>query len=98
MNNLACLLATASDPALRDGTQAVALAEQACKATGYANAVMLTTLAAAYAETGRYEEAVATGQKACDVAASNGEQPLFERNRQLLEFYRKRQPYHQAAP
>ena len=98
MNNLACLLATASDPALRNGTQAVALAEQACKATGYANAVMLTTLAAAYAETGRFEEAVATAEQACELAARNGEQPLLKRNRQLLEFYRQRQPYHQSPP
>lgn len=98
LNNLACLLATTPDPALRDGAEAVKLAERACALTAYRNTVMVTTLAAAYAEAGRFEEAIATAQKACALAARNGETVLLARNRQLLEFYRRHEPYHQPAP
>jgi cytochrome c-type biogenesis protein CcmH/NrfG len=98
MNNLACLLAIAAEPEHRDGAEAVRLAEQACVKTKYENAVILTTLAAAYAESGRFDEAISTGEKACTLAAQNGDQRLLERNRELLEFYRRREPYHQRAP
>ncbi len=98
LNNLACLLATAPDAALRNGREAVQLAEKACALTDSRNTVMLATLAAAYAEAGRFPEAIATAEKACALAAEKGEQQLLERNRQLLEFYRRNQPYHQPAP
>jgi hypothetical protein len=69
------------------------MAERACELTQYRQTVTIGTLAAAYAEAGRFEEAVATGQKACELAVKNGEQALLERNQQLLELYRRDQPY-----
>jgi tetratricopeptide (TPR) repeat protein len=98
LNNLACLLATAPDPALRDGPRAVELAEKACALGGNPNAVLLSTLAAAYAEVGRFDEAVATAERACTLARQAGEQQILERTSQLLEFYRRKQPYHQLPP
>ncbi len=98
LNNLACLLATAKEPELRNGAEAVALAERACALTEYRETVLVSTLAAAYAEAGRFEEAVTTGEKACALARQRGEAKMLERNQQLLEFYRRRQPYHQGAP
>ncbi|HWH68228.1 MAG TPA: fused MFS/spermidine synthase, partial [Candidatus Sulfotelmatobacter sp.] len=97
LNNLACLLATAPDPALRDGAEAVRLAEQACAATENRNTVMLTTLAAAYAEAGRFEDAVATAEKACALATEKSEQKLLDRNRELLQLYRRKEAYHQVG-
>lgn len=62
---LAWLLATAADERLRDGVTAVALAERAVAAAGDApDADRLDTLAAAYAEVGRFPDAVATARRA----------------------------------
>ncbi len=70
-NNLAWLLATDPDPALRDGARAVSLSERACQLTGGTNIWLLSTLAAAYAEAGRFEEAVNVQQKVCGLAANH---------------------------
>jgi tetratricopeptide (TPR) repeat protein len=56
-NNLAWMLATSADDQLRDGDRAVALARQACEATGWEYSFCLGTLAAALAETGAFDEA-----------------------------------------
>jgi hypothetical protein len=94
LNNLACLLATAGDPSLRDGSEAVRLAERACGLTGYQNTSVLSTLAAAYAEIGRFDEAIATAEKASALASVRGETSLLEGNRRMLELYRRKQAYH----
>src|SRR5205823_3912626 len=56
LTNLAYLLATSEDAQLRNGARAVTLSEQADELTGSKNPVVLATLAAAYAEEGRYPE------------------------------------------
>jgi len=93
-NNLAWLLATCPDPRFRNGADAVRLAERACEVTHYQKTIYLGTLAAAYAETGRFDEAVATVQRAIALAEASGEQNLLQRNRELLELYRARRAYH----
>jgi len=55
LNNLAWLLATSADDSLRNGAEAVRAAERACRITGYKEVVPLGTLAAAYAEAGRFQ-------------------------------------------
>ena len=60
---LAELLATSPQAELRDGAQAVEHAERVCKLTMYANWQCLAVLAAAYAEAGKYSEAIATAEK-----------------------------------
>ena len=65
-NNLAWLLATLPDPALRNGSEAVGLAEHANQLVSYQQPALLGTLAAAYAEAGRFSEAVVTAEKARD--------------------------------
>jgi hypothetical protein len=54
------------------------------------------TLAAAYAEAGRFDDAIAAAQKACALASKNGTQGLLKRNQQLLELYRAHKPYHET--
>jgi hypothetical protein len=98
LNNLACLLATAADPSLRDGPEAVRLAEKACTLTGYRNASTISTLAAAYAEVGRFDEAIAMSEKACVLAAEQGEPELLAGNHKMIECFQKRLPFHQASP
>jgi tetratricopeptide (TPR) repeat protein len=67
-NNLAWLLATTSDPALRNGTRAVALAVQANESGGGGNPVILHTLAVAYAAQGSYGQAATTARRALQLA------------------------------
>ena len=62
LDGLAWILSTHPNPEFRDGSEAVKMAEQACVLTGRTNVVMLKTLSAAYAETGRFPEAIATLQ------------------------------------
>jgi tetratricopeptide (TPR) repeat protein len=95
LNNLAWLLATSSDDKLRDGTEAVRLAERACQLTQFKEAGQLGTLAGAYAEAGRFAEAVATAEKARDVATAAGNTRFAEINQQLLALYRAGRPYHE---
>jgi Flp pilus assembly protein TadD len=98
MNNLAWILATGADDALRDGAEAVRLAERACELTHYDESLFIGTLAAAYAEAGRFPEAVTTAEKAEQLATSAGLTAVAAKNRQLLELYRAGKPYHEPAP
>jgi protein O-mannosyl-transferase len=95
LNNLAWLLATDPDPANRDGPAAVQLAEQARALTGRREARVMGTLAAAYAEVGRFLEAVDAAQQACSLAAAAGNQALADTNRELLKVYMSNRPFHE---
>jgi tetratricopeptide (TPR) repeat protein len=97
LNNLAWLLATCPDAHIRDGVQAVKYAGRACELTHYGVSPLVDTLAAAYAEAGRYDEAIAAAQKACALATAAGEEDLLDRNQKRLVLYRAHQPYHEAA-
>jgi protein O-mannosyl-transferase len=93
LNNLAWLLATQPRAELRDGPHAVTLAQRACQLTGSTNLWMLSTLAAAYAEAGRFPEAVNTQQKVCELAAAQGQ--AGDRFQRRLELYRSQKPCHE---
>jgi tetratricopeptide (TPR) repeat protein len=97
LNNLAWQLATCPDSKVRDGTRAVRLAQRACELTHYRKTIMVGTLAAAYAEAGRFDEAIATAQRACDLASESGKQELLKKNQDMLALYRAHQPYHEAT-
>jgi hypothetical protein len=95
-NNHAWALATSPESAQRNGALAVKFAEDACRQTQFENPLMIGTLAAAYAEAGRFEDAISAAQRACDVAARSGEQDVVQRNQELLALYRNHQAYHEA--
>jgi Flp pilus assembly protein TadD len=69
-NNLAWMLATAPQTSLRDGARAVRLASAASQSSGGMDPGILRTLAAAYAQAGKYSEAIRTAQAALPLAAS----------------------------
>ena len=94
LNNLAWLLATCADDQVRNGADAVRYAEKACALTGRKQAGMVGTLAAAYAEAGRFPEAVKTCQQTIDLATSQGNPQFAAVNRQLLALYEVGKPYH----
>jgi protein O-mannosyl-transferase len=95
LNNLAWLLATHASAQVRDGTQAVPLAERACQLTGSTNLWLLSTLAAAYAEAGRFPEAVDTQQKVCELATAREPGAVTERFQRRLALYRSGRAYHE---
>jgi Flp pilus assembly protein TadD len=95
---LAWILATAPDAQVRSGQEAVALAEKAAQLTARRDAGILNSLAAAYAETGRYAEAVEVAQQALTLSSAVGPQALVAGIRECLDCYRDNKPYRQAAP
>ena len=97
LNNLAWLLATAPDAQVRNGVEAVRLSERACRLTQDRQPMFIGTLAAAYAEAGRFDEAIATAQKAMALATAAKSEDLVRKNRELLEIYQQKKPYHEPA-
>jgi hypothetical protein len=95
LDDAAWQYATSPDAERRNGAYAVELAEGACELTQYQQTFMVCTLAAAYAETGRFEEAISTAQRACALASARGEPELLKINQELLALYLKHQPYHE---
>ena len=98
LNKLAWVLATGPDAELRNGAEAVGLAERACELTHNGEPLFIGTLAAAYAEAGSFPEAVTTAEKAEQLATAAGLTAVAAKNRQLLELYRAGKPYHEPAP
>ena len=96
LNNLAWLRAAHPDAKYRNGAAAVELAERACRLTGQQEPLFIGTLAAAYAEAGRFADAVKAAEKARDLAMTVGQKELAEKNRQLLELYRLGKPFHET--
>ena len=94
-NNLAWILATSADPRARDGVRAVDNARQACALAPAPSPVFLSTLAAAYAEAGRYDDAVATVRQAIQLQTAAGDDASADLNRKLLGCYQAGQPYHE---
>jgi tetratricopeptide (TPR) repeat protein len=88
MNRCAWILATDPDASLRNGLEATALAERAVRQTQGQDPAILDTLAAAYAESGRFPEAVQTAQTALSQAESLGNTTLSEALRHRIELYR----------
>lgn len=97
LNDFAWLRATAPDPQFRDGTEAVKLAEHCCQLSNYEKPLLVGTLAAAYAEAGRFDDAVTAAQKAMALAAADKNEVLMAKNRELLKLYQDKKAYHKPA-
>jgi tetratricopeptide (TPR) repeat protein len=95
-SNLAWLLATSSDPSLRNGSEAVLLAEQAESESSRSenHPIVLRTLAAAYAESGRFAEAKTTARQALQEAEIQGNSTLSNTLRDEIALYELGLPYH----
>jgi tetratricopeptide (TPR) repeat protein len=94
-NNLAWLLATCPQASLRNGDKAVQLARQANELAGGKNPVILGTLAAAFAEAGRFGDAVQSAQKAIGLARAAGRQDVAGKLNGELQRYEAGLPLHQ---
>jgi tetratricopeptide (TPR) repeat protein len=96
-SNLAWLLATSPDSSLRNGPEAVLLAEQASRSSDGRRPLALRILAAAYAEAGRFSEARATAHEALQAADDQGNSVLSDFLRKEIVLYESGQPYHKQA-
>ncbi|NOT01085.1 MAG: tetratricopeptide repeat protein [Phycisphaerales bacterium] len=92
-NNLAWLLATSQRPECRDGETAVRLAQRLCEKTMYQSPRFLDTLAAAYAETGRFDKAMSYAEQAIVIVEQDSAQRGYLNELQSRrELYRARKP------
>jgi protein O-mannosyl-transferase len=95
LSNLAWLLATSPDPALRNGSEAVQLAERA-ESTSSRNEKhpsVLRILAAAYAEAGQFAAAQETARQALEAANVQGNTVLSNALRDEIALYELGLPY-----
>jgi tetratricopeptide (TPR) repeat protein len=97
LQHLAWIAATDARPELRNGAQAVELAARACELTGQTRPAMLLTLSAAYAEAGRFPDALASVSKAGNLAKSQGQGELQAQAERLRAFFAAGQPFHGQA-
>ena len=96
-SNLAWLLATSPDPSLRNGPEAVLLAEQASHSPSGQRPLILRILAAAYAEAGRFPEAIDTAHQALRVADDQGNSTLTDLLRKEIALYELGRPFHKES-
>jgi tetratricopeptide (TPR) repeat protein len=95
LNKAAWILATAMDPTARDGARAIVLAQHAVEVTNRQDASSLDSLAAAFAEAGRFDDAVAVETEALTLARSRGDRQFPIELEQRLALYRAHKAFRQ---
>lgn len=99
LNNFAWVLATAPEDKLRDGRRAVTLATDACRQTDYKEDYILSTLAAAYAETGDFASARKWAAQAVEAKPRPSAEPTRKDElRKELESYKANKPWREDLP
>jgi tetratricopeptide (TPR) repeat protein len=93
LQHRAWIAATDSQAEFRNGAQAVEMASRACELTGQKRPSMLLTLAAAYAEAGRFGDALATVGKAEELAKAQGQKELAAEAARLRASFAAGQPF-----
>lgn len=96
LNNLAWMLATCPDTSLRNGPKAVELAQQAVQLSSSLSPQILDTLAAAYAEAGRFPEAAETARRALNLSLAQNNKPLAEDIQNQIKLFEASSPYHET--
>src|SRR6267378_3198878 len=97
-SNLAWVLATSTDASIRDGAKAVELAQQAVSLSGGRELLFFRTLAAAYAETGRFSNAIAVIQQGVAIARMQGKTGLANLLEEDALLYRGQVPLRRTSP
>ena len=96
-NRLAWILATSPDASVRNGVRAVGLAEGAQRLSGGGHPGVVATLAAAYAEAGRFPEAIETAKSALELAAAQNRTAQADRLRRQITLYQAGLAYRDAG-
>jgi protein O-mannosyl-transferase len=93
LNRAGWILATAPEARIRDGARALALASHAVELTRRQDVVSLDTLAAAHAELGQFDAAVAAAREALAVAQAKGDIAIGPELQRRLDTYLARRPF-----
>ena len=93
LNDLAWILATQDDPAIRNASEAIRLARRACELTWNLEPRLLATLGVAHSEAGQFSEAIRVTEQAAALAVAAGDEQTAAGLRRRLDFYRKGQAY-----
>jgi tetratricopeptide (TPR) repeat protein len=93
LNQRAWLRATCFNASMRNGSLAVTDAKKACEADRGENGRYVDTLAAAYAETGDFDSAVRTEEKAIRMNKSGDRNEGY---RKRLELFKQHHPYRES--
>jgi tetratricopeptide (TPR) repeat protein len=96
LNQMARVLATDPDASERSAAEAVRLAEQANRLTGNGEPAILDTLAAAYAEAGRFSEAVEAARRALQAAGTQDQRALAASIRDRIVLYEAGKPFRES--
>ena len=91
-SNLAWVFATCPDDSIRDGRRAVELAEKALRISGGKIPMIFRVLAAAYAEDGRFSQAIESAQRGADLATSQGNSGLAAELQSNIALYQAGTP------
>jgi Flp pilus assembly protein TadD len=86
-------LAADKNPAVRNGAEAVSVAEQATNLTGGQQPFVLDALAMAYAEAGRFQDAQKVVQNAIEIATASGSTNMIPALQERLRLYQSNTPY-----
>ncbi|MFM9197591.1 MAG: tetratricopeptide repeat protein, partial [Planctomycetia bacterium] len=97
LNRMAWELATHPDPSIRNGREAVELAHRASALLDGHNPEVHDTLGCAYAEVGRFDDAVAMAREAADLATAEGKPQLAEKILLRIESYRAAKPWREGS-
>jgi len=95
VNRLAWVLATCPEPSVRDGAQAVRLAQALNLASEDREPRFLGTLAAAYAEVGEFTQAIEAAERAVTLASASGDKVLADTLRLHIHRYQAGSAYHE---
>jgi len=96
LQQMAWVLATFPDPSIRNGSEALALARRAVQLTKGKDPVILDTLAAAYAETSSFAEAVQTARTALDLASQANNEAVMAALESRIVLYEAGKPFRTA--
>jgi protein O-mannosyl-transferase len=97
VNRLAWAMATRPEASIRNGAEAVELAQWAVQLSNNREPVPMNTLAAAYAQTGRFAEATTTAQKAFGLAERQEDRVLADSIKTKIAMYEAHTPFLDTA-
>ena len=92
LNNLAWVLSTCPDGSLRNGPRAIELAQKAVEFSARENPIFIRTLAAAYAESGRFNDAIEVAEQALQSALAQENSALARSLHMDIDLYRMNFP------
>jgi tetratricopeptide (TPR) repeat protein len=97
MYQLAWIYATNSNDSDRNDKEAIRISKKLCEISKFNDPLSMDVLAAAYANAGRYKEAVEVAEKAYELAEKYQIKCLSNNIKERLELYRRGQPYRQSS-